>query len=86
MNKQINTSHTKLNKKIKQEVNVMCNLSQYVKEQGIKQGIELGEKKIITLYNWLKESNRIKDANAVLEEKNKELRAKLYAEFDKANK
>lgn len=76
----------------------MCNLSKCVEEQGIelgkregieqgrKEGIEQGEEKILALYKWLKESNRIKDANAVLEEKNKELRAKLYAEFDKANK
>ena len=37
----------------------MCNLSEYVEEQGIE--------KIIDLYNWLKENNRVAEATAILE-------------------
>ena len=53
----------------------MCNLSEYVEE--------LGEKKLIALYNWLEKNNRIQEASAVLKKENKELRKKLYAEYDK---
>lgn len=59
----------------------MCNLSQYVEEKGIEQG----EEKILALYNWLINNNRMEEATLILKQENKELRKKLYSEFDADN-
>lgn len=53
----------------------MCNLSDYIFEKGIE--------KMITLYSWLKENNRLEEAKAVMKKENEELRTILFAEFDK---
>ena len=78
-----------------QEVEEMCNLSSYVEEKGRAEGREEGrvegreegkkegELNIIILYNWLKESGREADAEAVMKPENEELRSALYIEYDK---
>lgn len=74
----------------KQEVEDMCNLSGYVEEKALLKGkiegkIE-GEFNIIILYNWLRESGRDTEAEAVMKPENKELRSALYAEYDRIKK
>lgn len=75
---------------LEQEVEEMCNLSDYVEEKGIRKGMIEGEKKgelnIIILYNWLKESGRDTDAEAIMKAENETLREGLYAEYNKSKK
>lgn len=61
-----------------QEVEDMCNLSGYVEKKG--------ELNIIILYNWLKESGRDADAEAVMKPENEDLRSALYKEYDEVKK
>ena len=65
-----------------QEVEDMCNLSGYVEEKGRAEG----ELNIIVLYNWLRESGRDADAEAVMKPENVELRSVLYKEYDAVKK
>ena len=73
-----------------QEVEDMCNLSGYVEEKGRSEGRAEGraegELNIIVLYNWLRESGRDADAEAVMIPENVELRSVLYKEYDAVNK
>ena len=69
-----------------QEVEDMCNLSGYVEEKGRSEGRAEGELNIIVLYNWLRESGRNADAEAVMIPENVELRSVLYKEYDAVNK
>ena len=69
-----------------QEVEEMCNLSSYVEEKGREEGKKEGELNIIILYNWLKESGREADAEAVMKPENEELRSALCIEYDKVKK
>ena len=73
-----------------QEVEDMCNLSGYVEEKGRSEGRAEGraegELNIIVLYNWLRESARDADAEAVMIPENVELRSVLYKEYDAVNK
>ena len=66
----------------------MCNLSDYIFEKGIEKGIEKsiekGIEKMVILYSWLKENNRLEEAEAVMKKENEELRTILFAEFNKA--
>ena len=55
----------------------MCNLSGYVEEKGMEKG-ELG---IMSLYQWLRDSGRNDEAEAVMIVENRELRKKLYEEM-----
>lgn len=73
-----------------QEVEDMCNLSGYVEEKGRSEGRAEGraegELSIIVLYNWLRESGRDADAEAVMKPENVELRSVLYKEYDAVKK
>ena len=73
-----------------QEVEDMCNLSGYVEEKGRSEGRAEGraegELSIIVLYNWLRESGRDADAEAVMKPENVELRSILYKEYDAIKK
>lgn len=71
---------------LEQEVEEMCNLSDYVEEKGIRKGEKKGELNIIILYNWLKESGRDTDAEAIMKAENETLREGLYAEYHKSKK
>lgn len=65
----------------------MCNLSGYVEEKGIekgiKKGIKIGELGVLSLYQWLKGSDRNDEAEEILKPENNELRQRLYEEMKK---
>ncbi len=54
-----------MTEEIKEEVNTMCNLSEYVYESGIEQGIESGTDELIKAIQYIKEgSNNLKELTA----------------------
>ncbi|MBQ6463908.1 MAG: transposase [Pseudobutyrivibrio sp.] len=64
----------------------MCKAVMEIKQEGIEQGLEQGEENLLDLYAWLKQNNRIEEAEAIMIKENKNLRKKLQLEYkEKAN-
>lgn len=64
----------------------MCKAVMEIKQEGIEQGLEQGEENLLDLYAWLKQNNRIEEAEAIMIKENKDLRKKLQLEYkEKAN-
>lgn len=60
----------------KQEVDDMCNLSEYVEQKG--------EENIIKLFSWLQHAGRFNEANEIMKLENKNLRLSLWTEYEKS--
>ena len=64
----------------------MCKAVMEIKQEGFEEGREEGEENLLDLYAWLKQNNRIEEAEAIMIKENKDLRKKLQLEYkEKAN-
>lgn len=59
------------------------------REQGRKEGRNEGHREgvneILLVYNWLKDSGRIADAQRIMEQGNEEFREKVFEEYEDIN-